>query len=268
MQLIVAGMLAVAAFGATPKFEVASVKPCRLDNVRGVGRIGIPPRVSADRLILTCMPLWLMIKDAYQSYPEGRYRPTGFDEPVEGAPEWIRSALYTIEAKADGPATEAMMRGPMLRILLEERFHVKARRATREAAVYHLLVAKGGPKLKPFDGSCVSISDFTKPESEGPAKDARNCQNRGTATMRDWRGISLDSFVLAFLLPDIVGRPVINRTRIAGLYDIHLEFSFDADGDRPSIPAALEQQLGLRLVPARGPVEYLVLERVERPSAN
>jgi uncharacterized protein (TIGR03435 family) len=187
------------------------------------------------------------------------------ERPIEGAPGWIDGERYTIEAKAEKPVSRGPIMGPMLQTLLEERFGLEVRRDTRPAAVYHLVVAKGGPRLRRFDGSCISVSDFSKEE---PPPDPRECRNSGTATSRDWKGMSIDNLVLAFLLPSIVGRPVVNRTGIAGLYDIHLDFSIDGTGDHPPIPTALEQQLGLKLVPARGTWDVLVIERVERPSGN
>src|SRR5689334_22602104 len=115
-----------------------------------------------------------------------------------------------------------MLKGPILQAVLEERFRLVAHKEIREAPIYELVVAKGGPNLRPFDGSCLSVSDFSKPD---PPPDPRNCVNSATKSTRHWRGISIDNLVLAFLLPSIVGRPVANRTGIEGLFDIDLEFS-------------------------------------------
>jgi uncharacterized protein (TIGR03435 family) len=265
MAVLVCVAVAAAAQTAAPRFEVESVKPCRAELARPGERMGNAPRVSADRLTMRCVALKQIIQEAYLSYPDGRFNSMGMETPIEGAPGWTQTELYSIEGKAERPASRGMLMGPMLQALLEERFRLKARREVRDAAVYHLVVAKGGPKLRRFDGSCISVSDFAK---EPPPEDPRNCRNSATGTTRDWRGISIDNLVLAFLLPSIVGRPVINKTRIDGLYDIHLEFSIDGSGDRPMIPTALEEQLGLRLVNARGTREVLVIERVERPAGN
>jgi uncharacterized protein (TIGR03435 family) len=83
----------------------------------------------------------------------------------------------------------------MLQALLEERFRLKVHRERRAATVYHLVVAKGGPKLRRFDGGCISVSDFTK---EPPDADPRHCRNSGTATSRDWKGMSIDNLVRLF----------------------------------------------------------------------
>jgi uncharacterized protein (TIGR03435 family) len=262
---VTAMTVAMAAGAATPKFEAVSVKTCRMEAGPDGARMGNAPRVSPNRLILTCMSLRQIVREAYLLYPEGRFNPMAFEQPIKGGPGWIDQERYTIEARTESRIPPGIIRGPMMQAVLEERFGLRVRRETRAAPVYHLVVAKGGPKLKRFDGSCISVSDFSKEE---PPPDPRQCRNTGTATSRDWKGMSIDNLVLAFLLPGIVGRPVINRTGIEGLYDIHLDFSMDGTGDYPAIPAALEQQLGLRLVPARGTREFLIIERVGRPTEN
>ncbi len=88
---------------------------------------------------------------------------------------------------------------------------------------------------------------------------------------RYFRGVSIDDLIKTVLI-NTAGRPVINKTGITGLFDIHLEYSPDQNSDAPdaapSIFEALQQQLGLKLVPAKGPGEFLVTDRLERPSDN
>jgi uncharacterized protein (TIGR03435 family) len=94
----------------------------------------------------------------------------------------------------------------------------------------------------------------------------------GSHFVFDARGMSLDMF--AKLLGGL-DRPVIDRTGIAGAFDIHVEFAPGADAGEPEDPAsgvsittALRQQLGLRLDPAIGPREFLVIDSMQRPSEN
>ena len=153
------------------------------------------------------------------------------------------------------------MNGPMLRALLEDRFGLKIRRLTRPAAVFELVVAKGGHKLRPFDGSCI------------PGKDCRNSGGvSGPNITRYWRAISIDDFISSVLDRQFVGRPVVNKTGITGVFDIRFEFTPErnaaAPDAGPSIFTALSEQLGLRLVPARGFEDYLIIDRVTRPTAN
>jgi len=102
----------------------------------------------------------------------------------------------------------------------------------------------------------------------------------------DWRGVSLDQF--ANVLITVVDRPVVDKTGIAGKFNFHLEFVPDQatraflpggeldhgqigpsdDPVGPTIFSAIQEQLGLKLVPAKGPREFLVIDHVERPSAN
>jgi uncharacterized protein (TIGR03435 family) len=206
--------------------------------------------------------------------------------PISGGPAWINSDKFMINAKADGNTPQEIMRGPMLQALIEERFKLKIRHETREVPVYALTVAKNGPKLQRFkEGSCIPI-DHTKPDSFKPG---RTCVSRtgrnGSNVTFDVRGLSLHDFSAWFGLD----RPVIDRTGITGLFDFHLEFAPDQStptylpgGDQnrgfvatpddpaggPSIFTAVKEQLGLRLDPAKGPQEFLVIDHVERPSEN
>jgi uncharacterized protein (TIGR03435 family) len=164
-------------------------------------------------------------------------------------------------------------------------------------------VAKGGPKLTPHrEGSCVDIG-LVKPlttlppqhtPGERPAICGANHSGKGTGTnvILDVPGVTLDYFARTFLGIAFWGQPVVNKTGISGLFDIHLEYTSDAstpgppmvrppvattpDGGPsapdlipgPSLSTALQQQLGLKLEPAKGPRELLVIDHVERPSDN
>ena len=202
--------------------------------------------------------------------------------PIEAGPAWINSERYTIEAKADVVPSQGMMHGPLLRALLEDRFHLKIHRETREIPVYALTVAKGGLKLKPFqEGSCTPIdfdaffAQFPPPLLPEPPQGKRYCTTRGTSkglnNLVEAEGMSLDLFTRDYL--GRLDRPVINRTGVAGLFNFLLEFApDDAPADdpagAPSIFTALQQQLGLKLEASRGPGEFLVIDGVERPSEN
>jgi len=222
-----------------------------------------------------------LIQAAYVIFADGHTISSPMHIPISGGPGWINSDRYTIDAKPEEPQSEEMMNGPMMQALLEERFKLKIHHETREVPVYALTVAKAGPKLKPFkDGSCTPI-DFTKLTMS--ALDSRvpgvnYCRNvarpAGGIEIYDAQGTSLDEFcILQFGRMD---RPVINRTGIAGLFDIHLEFAPGAtnpddaasDAAGPSIFTALQQQLGLKLEAARGPGEFVVIDHVEKPSGN
>lgn len=276
----------------TPKFEVVSIRPCKDGPaIRGGGR-GSSGNPASGRLVMNCQSLKGIIERAYTS---------GMPPlpPIEGAPAWINSERYTINALAEGNPRMDLMIGPMLRGLLQDRFQLKTHLETREVSAYALTVAKGGSKLKPHeDGNCIDIgmvNRLTTPPPPFPASGERPIvcgMNRpgnrlGPNSILDIPGVSLDYFARTILGIAIWDRPVINKTGLTGLFDIHFEFAREAgnpyeyrsrDGEAPTIAApgeagpsiftALQEQLGLKLEAAKASREFLVIDRVDRPSEN
>ena len=213
--------------------------------------------------------------------------------PIEGVPAWVTSDRYEIDAKAERPATLDMMQGPMLQTLLEERFKLRVHRETRgEISIYTLGLAKNGFKLHELEeGACVAF-DVTKPaEAPAPARQpppscddvrlARNPEGSGANLTLIATGLTLDSFSRWIAPFAGLDRPVVNTTAIAGRFSFHLDFTPDsgplalrpagdapADPTGPSIFTAMQQQLGLKLEPAKAPAEFLVIDHVERQSDN
>ena len=279
---------------ATPKFEVASVKlspDCGMGAAGAGGRRGGGASPSPGRLHV-CGPVADLIGDAYGAYADGRTNRTRLTRlsgaPLEGGPAWTRSDHYLIDAKPVGATTQEMMRGPMMQRLLEDRFHLKIRRETREVPAYALTAVQGAAKLRPHqEGSCVirdllTIPDPQIPPGQKPCFNGQFSPGTGRDRIFQAQGISLDRF--AALIGWATGRPVFDKTGIPGLFDFRLEFEPDestptlsdpaspaAPTDEPaglSILAAIQQQFGLKLQPTRGPKEYLVIDHVERPSGN
>ncbi|HTZ74915.1 MAG TPA: TIGR03435 family protein [Candidatus Aquilonibacter sp.] len=269
---------------STPKFEVASVKPCQADIPPGVRAGG--GNSSPERLSIQCQTVKGLINIAYVLFADGTANVTA-QIPIEGGPSWINSGRYTIEATTQAPEKIEMMQGPMLQALLEDRFGLRIHREAREVAVYELTVAKGGPKLKPFKkGSCVPMDflSLSKQEIAALSPDVNYCRNQGTfqdgIITVDSHAMSLDDFCQR-TLRDAVDRPIVNKTEISGLFDFHLEYVPDgnsplfrhSDSDPiavagPSIFTALQEQLGLKLQSARAAGELLVIDRVNKPSPN
>lgn len=261
-----------------PKFEVASIRECK-DSER------TPPSFSSPgRLALGCENLKTVILLAYEVFAAGKADPLNLmpSTPVEGDPAWVPSARYSIEAKADGPQSAAMMRGPMMQALLEERFHMRTHREIREVPVYVMTVAQGGPKFQPAKpGSCRPYDGDGDPNVRPdriPWCAEPRVSWQGSIMVINFPGVTLDAFAKD-LHPD--GRPVIDRTGLTGAFDIHLELDHaPADSSAPgsgaasdpsphsSDIAAIREQLGLRLNPAKGPYEFLVIDHIERPSEN
>jgi len=183
----------------------------------------------------------------------------------------------------------------MLQSLLEDRFHLQIRRETREQPVYALVAARSGLKLpSPKDGSCLEPTPDAANEWAGgriapPGQGEGALPRCGSArialapTGAQMRGgkIAMPEFIRTLSM--VLGRAVVDRTGFTGLFDVRLDFLPDeataalpppppgsaaSDFTSPSILAALQEQLGLRLESTRGPVDVIVVDRVERPSAN
>lgn len=261
-----------------PKFEVATIKLSK--NCAPGTRSGGNP--SPGRLTLKCQSLTSLIVEAYLRFADGRFTTQPRSEPISGGPAWASSDLYEINAKAEGVPSEEMMRGPMMQALLEDRFQLKIHRESKMIPVYALVVSSRGLKLLPFqEGSCNPVDRTRFPL---PPADERNCHARGRRDggneIVDAQAMNIEEFSKIFL-GGALDRPVLDKTGIAGRFNFHMEYGIDQATDRlrsdgagagdpvgPSIFTAVQEQLGLKLVPDRGPHEYLVIDSAERPSEN
>jgi uncharacterized protein (TIGR03435 family) len=270
---------------ATPGFEVISVKPATNcgDGGRGAGGGG-GRNWSPGRLRLECQTVMSLVRMAYVQFADGKRRPPGPDVPIEGAPSWADSTLYTIEATAQGSPGLEMMSGPMMQTLIEDKFRLKIRRDTRTVEVYELTVAKGGPKLQTAQpGKCVT-SDPGPPEPGKPWTPPCGALSE-TGVNGGVYSYGQTMAGLCKQLASSLRRDVIDKTGIAGTFDIHLEVALDDLSPRdqsaaadPWAPGALVdqfgalsatvQRLGLKLVPAKGPGQLFVVEHVERLPEN
>jgi uncharacterized protein (TIGR03435 family) len=269
VTLAVAGLAAPAA-AATPKWEVASIKPCVPSPLRASSQ-GL---VSPGRLHASCVTVMSLIQIAYDAIPNPL---SGRNDPVSGGPPWLRSDRYDIEAKAEGNPSAKTMERPMLQDLLKERFKLHIRLVTREIPVYELTVAKSGFRLQPIrEGSCTPFDDLNPAPPEQLCTASSRRSDPASPVRAEFHGRSMDE--VSADLGNVLDRPVINKTGIAGRFDFHLEYGPDLstpvwgsspnDPTGPSILTAIQEQVGLRLVPAKGPGTSFVIESVERPSAN
>ena len=175
---------------------------------------------------------------------------------VSGGPGWLDTAEFNIVGKAEGNPSQAQMMA-MLRTLLAERFQLKVHRETKEGNVYALVVAKNGPKLKrpTGDRSWVAVIRITPPDRPGV-----NYALQGRKT---------SMALFAGELYNQVRRPVLDLTGIQGEFDFRVDYATDDNPETgPSIFAAMQEQLGLRLEATKGPVETLVVDHAEKPSGN
>jgi uncharacterized protein (TIGR03435 family) len=171
---------------------------------------------------------------------------------LSGGPGWMTTAGFYIDAKPDSakpiPPGFAAVR-EMMRSLLEDRFKLAVHWETRQQPIYELVLARGGSKMKQADKRGFISFD--------PGRLASS----GATTM-----------TLSMMLEGPTGRLVIDKTGLSGLYAFSLEWTPDdtpADlATGPSLFTAIQEQLGLRLQSATGPVETLVIDRAEKPSEN
>lgn len=249
---------ALSAFSQTRlQFEAASIKPSDPDNPR----TSFDPGAKVGRFVATGASLKLLIGYAWDKQLT----------QISGGPKWLDLDRFDIEAtkgNVDAPPPASLAQRPMywqnramLQSLLEERFHLVVHNEIKQEPVYELVPVKSGLRLK----------DATADET--PRQQVNRGQITATATVLSQ---------LAMLLAGLLNRPVIDKTGLTGRYDFTLTYAYDASQrgtvgpdadpavapDTPSIFTAIEEQLGLSLKSAKGPVEFLVVDRAEKPDAN
>jgi uncharacterized protein (TIGR03435 family) len=232
------------AVAAMPSFEVASIRMVDAHTAeelqRGVGLFSMSA-YPTTHFFLHNAPLDFLIGVAY-----------GIDEAyIQKDAGWMDSQLYDIDARVGGdkPLTQEEMR-PLLQDLLAQRFHLTAHRTNKVVSGFELVTAKGGPKLKPA--------------RDGEETHAQFFSNRLDAQ-------SASTNLLAGILMRPAGQPVVDKTGLTGSYDIRLDYAppNDSNSALPSLFTAIEEQLGLRLQPAKVPIDFLVIDHADRvPTEN
>jgi uncharacterized protein (TIGR03435 family) len=280
---VVVGILALGMVNAqpapTPKFEVASIKPCTGGDAGG-RRAGGHGGTSPGRLNLPCLTVRALVERTYVNWAGGRLHVWPEQIAIEGGPAWINSERYRIEAKADGLQSQGTMNGSMLQALLGDRFKLKIHREARQVPVYVLSVAKGGARLDAFrEGSCLVVEFDKLPPPPAPGQPEPVLCGMSEVTEKGYRLYRTTMAEFATEFAARLDRPVIDKTGIAGMFNIQLELTetelYPARSDAAADPSAVfdavrtaVKKLGLRLDPAKGPGEFLVIDQVERPSEN
>ncbi len=292
---------------AGEKFEVAAIHPCDrnapepgLREMGGLGETGPSPNL----VIKKCVTVMSLFKDAYVIFADGQSRSLAAEvPPIEGAPAWMSSERYTIEAKAEGTPGQPAMLGPMMQSLLADRFHLKLHRETRSGPAYELTVAKAGPKLQGNNGSCAydvppaavprdpntgsplpGFAPRGRASTPGPGQPCHFIffLNDGPNRLLETRGMTMDEF--SAWLYKVTGRTIVDKTGLTGKFDIRLEYlpeqpiaptPFANDSNESAniqpeatLPTAIQQQLGLKLTPVKGTQQIIVIDHIERPSGN
>jgi uncharacterized protein (TIGR03435 family) len=240
---------------ASPVFEVATIKPSQ------PGRPGKGIRVQPGRHFST---LNTSLSDLI-SFSYGVHA-----HQITGGPDWLETDKYDLTAQPDGEGEPNDKQWKiMLQKLLADRFKLTFHRDKKELTVYAIVVGKTGPKLTKSEGDPNGLPGLGF-RGLG-ALVARN------ATMTDFAGVMQGA---------VLDRPVVDQTELPGRYNFKLDWTPDENqfgglGMRPPVPAdnaapaanpdlftAIQEQLGLRLKPAKEPVDVLVIDHVEKPSAN
>lgn len=274
-----------------PAFEVVSVKLNRTPRNSAMSMASPPGRFTA-----TNIPLRMIIQNAYLDVVRA-------PSQLVGGPEWVDSDRFDITAKLpdDAPPDQT---GLMLQSLLAERFKLIVHKETRETQIYALVLARDdgrlGPRLKRTTVDCAAINaerraargQGTPAVPTGPPKldEPPVCGTRmmgrpdpnggGINLWLGAGGTTMSS--LAGLVTSYAGRIVVDKTGLAGDFDLVLQFaptgglSTNPAGNAvpvaveegPSVFTALQEQLGLKLESQRGPVEYLVIDSVEQPTPD
>jgi uncharacterized protein (TIGR03435 family) len=258
--------------GPLISYEVATIKPVDSNTADRV--VKLPPGVT-----LSPLSIRRYIMNAYGAI---------YAAQVVGGPDWLNKDSYDIKGKAtdDLEAAQQTMKlddrlnqnRAMQQSLLADRFHLKAHFETRVLPVYELVPAKGGlkitevpapPERKPSDPPLR-----IRPGDTLPPGTSMTMLNSGGLRVFNARAVKIQSLVRP-IGPDAGDRPIVDHTGFIGYFDItDLTWAPLGDAgataalDAPSLSGALEQKLGLKLVPAKDPIEVLVIDSIDRPSEN
>src|ERR1039458_222746 len=252
-------------------FDTVSVKPNRSNDSHPRSMIR-PDGFDAENIT----PIWVM----YWAFGHGGDHNENF---FSGLPAWVSSDRFDIIAKVAGPdvpvwghMSDAEKRR-MIRGVFADRFKLQTHVETQERPVYAMVVAKGGAKLqaaKPSGGTLIvpAMGGSSIHPDEGWFGFSRTGIAVGNMTMEKFA---------AYLTTLNLGREVQDRTGLTGRYDLKLDFApltaatapsaestAPAPDAAPDIFTAIQEQLGLKLEPARGPVQTLVIDHIEKPSGN
>ena len=260
-------------------FEVASVKANKSGDNNGMLRA-----MPGGRVVATNMPVRPLITFAYMV--------AGYQ--LIGGPGWLASDRYDLIAKMEGNADTtpavpgANAPSPMqlaLRSLLEERFKLKVHRETREMEIFALVMSRPGgnpgPKMKPTTQDCAAAAAALNRGEKLPAADPSGlpmCSIQGSPGRLRFGGLPAASLATAFAGP--AGRMVVDKTGLTGSWDFELAYAIEgrggpgggdaapADPNAPSFFTAIQEQLGLKLEPTKGPVDVLVIDSIEKPTED
>lgn len=247
-------LLAVASLSAQERqvtaslIEAVSVKENKSGETGAATRPGGPGRFGGIN-----MTLRLLINAAYGGIPTSR---------ILGGPDWADTVRFDV----DGIGDPTQSSSALLQAALRDRFALKVRRESRQFDVYELVLARPSGNLGPGlrrSSDCSTAEARAKSQSAVDRGDLA-CGVRQRPGRITARGVQLTN-VTGYLG---AGRPVFERTGLKGYFDIDLEWAPNPTDDGPSLFTAVQEQLGLKLESAKGPLDVIVIEHAERPKEN
>jgi len=192
---------------------------------------------------------------------------------IIGGPPWKTTEMYSIDARADKPRTSAEIRR-MVRSLLEERFELRVHVEKKQVQVYRLVAARKDGKLGPGIKPAANRA-YCSDRANAGEDDKDRCGARMSPSGLRLRNGTIQE--MGDIVSETLERPVLDRTRLKGRFDIDMEAQLDFDrfgpsdrpkGAGPTIFTALREQLGLKLESTKEFVEVLVINTAERPGPN
>jgi uncharacterized protein (TIGR03435 family) len=245
----------------TLTFDVAVIRLAPPPDANFHVSVSSPPHSS--RFEATNLPIKALLQIAY-----------GFDAPIVGAPDWLANTFYVISARSDEAADARLAKltdnevrlekRNALRALLADRLGLKTHLETRNSSIYNLILAKGGVKMQ-----AVPLP----PAGEAPATPPpANIQAHGSRHGLEFVGSDASMRAITGALSSMVEAPVLDKTGLTATYGFTLQFGRDwsvNDPDGwPSIFTAVQEQLGLKLEAEHEAVPNLVIDHIEKPTAN
>ena len=211
----------------------------------------------------------------------------GYEQELVGAPSWVLSDRFDVQAKLDDDqladfqrlsrdGREEQMR-LMMQAVLADRLQLMYHFSTRPLSVFELQLAKSGFKCPQDTTSPPAIADPTRPRfrwynAPAPPPPAHDASTRATEPALTLRTRGWPFWLLVSWIghqPELDGRPLIDKTGLNSSYDCRMSWSHDtSDEMKESFFSALQSQLGLKIQATKDPVEVLVIDGIQRPSAN
>jgi uncharacterized protein (TIGR03435 family) len=251
----------------TLNFDVASVRETQQPQDSPSWQMGLTSALHSSEFQANGITPKVLVQAAYGF---GAYE-------VSGAPDWFESSFWAVEAKCDHSVDEQLAKltddqarlekQHMMQALLAERFHLKVHWETKQANVYALTVAKGGSKLQ---ADKVEAPDPSIPNSMPPETRGANIQAHGVPQGRELTATHITAKGIAALLSAMIRGNVEDRTGLADRYNFTLRYTYQSSDPEsyPSIFTAVREQLGLQLERTRGSIDVLVIDHMDRPTAN